>query len=229
MVVVLHRAAGAKWMNKRSGPVDRAMVMAEYDALRAEILHRFSLQWSMFALQLTAAGVVFSFSLSNPSHTGFLLILPLITYALTGRYVNQFFSVQRIARYIRDVIEVKMNGDLYWETWLRLQPPRRKTLSWLNPLLLVFPGVAVIALAWVTPYVWAGSNASTSKRVLIVTIWLIGIIVTAVSFRLISRIVSETSVFPAKATRDNVLPVTGTGYIAERGTGPNSASVSPDV
>jgi hypothetical protein len=216
-------------MNKRSHPVDRAIVMAEYDALRAEILQRFSLQWSMFALQLTAAGVIFSFSLSNPSHTGFLLILPLITYALTGRYVNQFFSIQRIARYIREVIEVKVNGDLHWETWLSLQPPRTRTLSWLNPLFLVFPGVAVIALAWVSPYVWEGSNASTSKRVLIVTVWLVGIIVTAVSFQLITRIVRETSVFPPKATRESGLPAKGPGNIAEGATGPNSASVSPDV
>jgi hypothetical protein len=72
-------------MNSDNNAVDREMLLAEFAALRAEILQRTSLQWNIFALQLTAAGVVFSFALSSPSHTAFLLILPVITYALTGR------------------------------------------------------------------------------------------------------------------------------------------------
>jgi hypothetical protein len=85
-------------------------LLAEFAALRAEILQRQNIQWNTFALQLTAAGVVFSFALSNPSHTGFLLILPVVTYALTGRYVSQSIGTEKVGIYIREVLNVKFEG-----------------------------------------------------------------------------------------------------------------------
>jgi hypothetical protein len=171
--------------------IDHEMLLAEFAALRAEILQRQNMQWNMFALQLTAAGVVFSFALSNPSHAGFLLILPVVTYALTGRYVSQSLWTQKVATYIREVLEVRAKGQLHWEEWNKAQSVTARTLTWLNPLFLVFPGVAVIALAWVTPYVWANHSTPVGERVLIVIIWLVGVAVTALSFQLISRIVSK--------------------------------------
>src|SRR2546430_3154312 len=86
----------------------------------------------------------FSFALSNPSHTGFLLILPVVTYALTGRYVSQFLGTQKVGTYIREVLEVKAKGQLHWEEWNRAQPAMARTLTWLNPLFLAFPGVSLI-------------------------------------------------------------------------------------
>jgi hypothetical protein len=53
---------------------------------------------------LIAAGVIFSFALSNPAHAGFLLILPLTTYAFAGRYVAQYFGTQNVGAYIREVL-----------------------------------------------------------------------------------------------------------------------------
>jgi hypothetical protein len=178
-------------MNSDDKTVDREMLLAEFAALRAQISQRVSMQWNIFALQLAAAGVVFSFALSNPSHTGFLLILPVITYALSGRYVSQYFGIQTAAQYIREELEVRAKGKLHWEAWNRVQPPKVPTLNWLNPLLLVFPGPAVVALAWVAPYVWASHNTSGGKRVLIVMIWLVGALVTALSIHLITRILSK--------------------------------------
>jgi hypothetical protein len=172
-------------MAQNGNSVDREAIIVEFQALRTELLQRANLQWNIFVFQLTAAGVVFSFALSNPSHTPILLILPVITYALAGRYVSQGLGIEKIAEYIREVLEVKMNGQLHWEAWLRIQPPRPRTLSWLSPLYLVFPGVAVIALASAAPYVWANSSISAGKRVLIITIWFVGVVVTVMSFRLI--------------------------------------------
>jgi hypothetical protein len=138
-------------------------------------------------LQLTAAGVVFSFALSNPSHTGFLLILPVISYALAGRYVSHSVANQTTGNYIREVLEVRAKGELHWETWVRTNRPRPlRVLNWVNPHYLVFPGVAVIALAWVAPYVWE-RHTSAGNRVLIVIIWLIGIVVTGLSIQMIVR------------------------------------------
>ena len=176
-------------MDSDDSAVDREMLLAEFAALRAEILQRMSLRWNIFALQLTAAGVLFSFALGNPSHTGILLILPIISYALAGRYVSQTDSMQAIGTYIRKVLEARAKGELQWEGWLITRRPKRGTLTWLNPHFLIFPGTAVIALTWVAPYVWTSHNVSAGKRVLIIVIWLIGIVVTALSIRMIARMV----------------------------------------
>jgi hypothetical protein len=106
-------------MNNNNNAADRETLLAEYGSLRTEILQRSNMQWNIFALQLTAAGVVFSFALSNPSHTGFLLILPVVSYVLAGRYVSQSLGIQKAALYIREVLEVKTGGELNWETWNR--------------------------------------------------------------------------------------------------------------
>jgi hypothetical protein len=180
-------------MNSDNNAVDREMLLAEFVALRQEIVQRTSLQWNIFALQLTAAGVVYSFALSSPSHTAFLLILPVITYALTGRYVSQYMAVQKVGIYIREVLEVRAKGGLQWESWTRYQPPRvrARALNWLNPLLIAFPGPAIIALASVAPYVWTSQNASVGRRVLLVIIWLVGVVVTALSVQLTTRVISR--------------------------------------
>jgi hypothetical protein len=170
---------------------DREAVIAEFIALREEILHRSNLQWNVFALQLTATGVIFSFALSSSSHIGMLLILPVITYALTGRYVSQGLGTDKIGKYIREVLDVKMKGAFHWEEWKRTQPPIVRTLSWINPLYLIFPGVAVVALASVAPYVWVSSNTSAGNRVLLVIVWFVGIAITALSFMLITRRASK--------------------------------------
>jgi hypothetical protein len=179
-------------MSQDDDSVRRQINLAEFAALRAEIDNRANLSWNIFALQLTAAGVIFSFALSNPSHTGFLLILPLTTYAFTGRYLSRYLGNDNIGTYIREVLNPKMNGELPWEDCHRGRPARGpKTLTWLNPLIIAFPGVATIALVWVAPYVWASANTSAAKRALIVAVWFLGILVTVLSFQLISRIVSR--------------------------------------
>jgi hypothetical protein len=151
--------------------VRRQINLAEFSALRSEIDNRANLQWNIFALQLTAAGVIFSFALSNPNHTGFLLILPLTTYAFAGRYLSQYLGTERIGAYIREVLSPKLNGELLWEDWYRDRRSHgAQALNWLNPLVIAFPGVATIALIWVAPYVWSSADTSAAKRVLIASI-----------------------------------------------------------
>jgi hypothetical protein len=178
-------------MIRNDDSIDRQMLLAEFTALRAEILHNSNLAWNIFALQVTAAGIIFSFALGNRNHIGFLLILPVITYAFSGRYVGQIVDVLKIGTYIREVLEVKTKGDLHWEEWTRSRPSRLGTLTLLNPLFLIFPGVAVVAIAWVAPFVWTSQDVSAGMRVLIVIIWFVDIVVTVLSFELISRIVSR--------------------------------------
>jgi hypothetical protein len=168
---------------------DRLAVIAEFTALRAEILQRSSILWNVFALQLTAAGAVFSYALSSRSHIEFLLILPVIAYALSARYASQMLGIERIGKYIREVLDKKANMQLNWEAWQRPKKPNERNLGWVNPLFLVFPGVAVAALIWVTPYVWAAHDAWTGHRILLTVIWSVDIVVTILSIYLVARIV----------------------------------------
>src|ERR1017187_7045855 len=96
--------------------------LAEFSALRDEILQRFATNWSVFALQLTAAAVIFSFALSSSGRTGFLLILPLTTYALAGRFMGNLLAINSIGTYIREVLGPRTRGALYWEDWLLKHP-----------------------------------------------------------------------------------------------------------
>jgi hypothetical protein len=169
-------------------PTGVSVALAEFEALRAEILQISNSQWSILALQLTAAGVVFSFALSSAGHIGFLLILPVITYAFTGVYVDHHFEIQQVAAYIREVLEPKLGGHLHWETWLRRNPPKLQTRVWLHPLFLTFPAVAAVAIIWVSAYVWMSLSIPTGKRVLLIIIWFVGIFATLLSFQLIVKL-----------------------------------------
>jgi hypothetical protein len=173
-----------------NGSHDLEILLAEFAALRAEIINRSNLQWSMFALQLTSAGVIFSFALSGSGRTGFLLIVPITSYALAGRYVSQYIGIQDLGVYIRDVLNPRLGGRLEWENWHRERSSRAAMLSLVNPLFLMFPGVAGIALIWVASYVWRGAGISLDKRVIIALVWFLGILVTGLSVQLVARIVS---------------------------------------
>lgn len=195
-------------MNRDNNSDDRQAVLAEFTALRAEILQRSSILWNVFALQLAATGAVFSFALSSHSHIGFLLILPVITYALSGRYASQLLGTELIGTYIREVLDVRANKELQWEKWQRSQQLNERSLTRL-PLLLVFPGVAVTALVWVAPYVWANHDMSSGQRALITIIWFVDIGLTAWSFKLVVGIVSRRRRpnLTAKTNNDSKPPV----------------------
>ena len=160
--------------------------LAEFSALRAELLQRIANNWNIFALQLTAAGVIFSFALSSSGRTGFLLILPLTTYALAGRYKANLFAINSIGTYIREILGPRTQGALYWGDWLR-KHPQVHTLVLLNPLFLAFPGVSVIALVWVAPYVWVQNYGSNARQPLLIAVWFLAVILTGISFHTIGR------------------------------------------
>ncbi|GAM44612.1 hypothetical protein KP696_33260 [Nocardia seriolae] len=161
--------------------------MAEFAALRAEIDTRISLQQAILVLQLTTAGAIFSFALSNPSRTRFLLILPLTTYALCARHSLHHFGIVRLGTYIRESLSRRVPGELQWEDWLIAHPrvPLR-FVAWANPLYLTFPGAAALALAWSAPRTFASrDDLSVPLRVGFSGIWLVGLAATALCLYLV--------------------------------------------
>jgi hypothetical protein len=172
--------------NRVDGP------LAEFSALRAEILQCLQMQWNSFALQLTATAVIFSFSLSSNSRTGFLLILPVITYVLGSQFMNNYEGMQRIAAYIIEELSPMVPGGLRWEEWRRhyivSQRGPTSRLSVHLPSPSIFPMVSIVALAWVTPYIWSNRHLSSLSRSLSVVVWVLDLGITAISFYSIRRV-----------------------------------------
>ena len=95
--------------------------LAEFKALRQEIERRSKIQYNLFALQLTTAGVIFSFALSggHSNRSALLLIIPVSSWMLCAEYVDQIYGQRIAGKYIREQLNMRcVPGALGWEEWL---------------------------------------------------------------------------------------------------------------
>lgn len=106
--------------------------LTEFNALRAEIIARHNSQQALLSIQLTAAGALFSLALSGAGRSAVLLILPLITYMLTGRHVAHSYANLSIGTYIRTELSRRVRGGLGWEQWLYGHRSRSGRRYWLT-------------------------------------------------------------------------------------------------
>jgi hypothetical protein len=166
------------------------VLLAEFSALRNETLQRISLQWNIYAAQLAVGGVVFSFALTSPSRTGFLLIIPIIAYALFGQYMGNLRVIISIGTYIRKELSPRVPGGLGWEEWYLKRPSEGLHLRLLSPQPIVFPGVSLIALVWVVPYILFGKNISLIDRCALWVIWTVGLTATLAALYALAHLMS---------------------------------------
>jgi hypothetical protein len=160
--------------------------LAEFVALRAEILQSLQMQWNIFALQLTAIAVTFSFSLSSKSRTGFLLIIPVVTYTLSNQYVRNYLRMERLGTYIREELSSRIPGGLGWQDW-RLAHKGNYTslfgrLGFVAPYPMIFPTASALAIAWTGVYIWITGHFSNVDWSLLAVIWVFNCIFTVISF-----------------------------------------------
>jgi hypothetical protein len=180
---------------------DITIVLAEFAALRAEILQTLSQQWLILVFDLTAAGAIFSLALSR-HNTGLLLIIPVVTYSLVNQYLGNFKMLLRLGKYIEGNLSEKVDGRLGWEKSLRAQlAPRdqnrfQRVLGSLSPLPLIFLGISIVALAWVTIYLLSAHSLSTSIRSLFWVLCVLGAILTVMSLISIRRVWKVLSADP---------------------------------
>jgi hypothetical protein len=164
--------------------------LAEFGALRAEIIARQNSQQGLLSIQLTATGALFSLALSGAGKAAVLLVLPLVTYMLAGRHVSHSYACHSIAAYIRAELSGRVPGGLGWEDWLlrhRSGPARSRTLS---PLVITFPGISLLALMGSMPYLASLSTSFTTA--MLWAAWLAGFAFTGLTARLISNIRTDS-------------------------------------
>jgi hypothetical protein len=183
--------------------------MTEYSALRTEIIQLEQIQWNIFALQLTATAVIFSFSLSNSSRSGFLLILPLISYALSRHHLGRSAGVDRLSRYIAEELSPKVGGGFGWEEWNRERTYSRQShegsrlylilTDLLDPRAIIFAGVSIAALAWVAPYILFQPHLSILNRVMLSIAWFADLIFSLLTLYIFKRHVDEKRLTAVKS------------------------------
>jgi hypothetical protein len=192
-----------------------------------------STQWNILKFQLAATGVIFSLA-QNHHRTSLLLIIPVVTYALVSQYLGNSEGQVRIGTYIRGELSPRVPGGLPWEGWQIQNPsnhiPLLKLLgitSWVAPLPAVFPGVSIVALTWVAPYIVSERSLSAWSRSLLGGIWVLCLIITIASLYLSRRIFyvsrSEHSPLPKQRKWLQILPGSSKG----RPHGKDAHQVSP--
>ena len=143
--------------------------LAEFAALRAEILQLNQQQSQILGLQLTIAGAVFGIAISHAGLVGILMIVPIVSYSLCMRYLATGTAIFEIARYIRDDLTNRVPGGLRWESWLSTNSRESIVYSQVIPLLVAFPGVSILALTWVLTYL-VGQTAP--KMIVLAVLWI---------------------------------------------------------
>jgi hypothetical protein len=153
--------------------------LAEFTALRTEALQAFSAESNIVALQITVTGVLFSFALTS-HRTAFLLIVPAISYVLSGRYLRNERVFSLIGKYIRLDLSRRVPG-LGFEEWYKEFPNPTQTLQQIAYGPSVFYGISVVALVWVVPFLLDANKISAFNRSMLWTVFGLDIIATVVS------------------------------------------------
>jgi hypothetical protein len=154
--------------------------VAEFTALRTEALQAFSMEWTIIAFQLTATGALFSFALTSHSRTGFLLIVPIVSYVLSGRYLRNDRIFIMIGVYIRTDLRFRIHG-LDFEKWYKEFPNPTHFLQSLAYGPSVFSGISFVSLAWVVPYILFAHKISEFSRWMLGIVWVLDFTATVIS------------------------------------------------
>lgn len=102
-------------MKARHSETTRSFLIAEYSALRAELLKRIELQHQMISLSLIAAGTFLSVGIQFDSAI-IILIYPILAMFLASAWSQNDFWIRNIAFYIHfHIEEVLADDNQGWE------------------------------------------------------------------------------------------------------------------
>jgi hypothetical protein len=164
--------------------------LAEFATLRTEIDSRSKFQQQILALQLTLTSTIFALGLSRPVPVGILMIVPLSSYLLCGRFVGQRTAIRWASRYIVERLSPRVPGGLGWTRWTAENRRPDRLFDWFIPLIICFPGASLLALGWTANLVFGTSHAVWVTVGLIV-VWLAGLFAAAMSVYLLSRVFAD--------------------------------------
>ena len=116
----------------KNAPEADAFMLAEYNALREEVLKRVELQQQILSLTLIVFGTILTFGLQVHS-ASIILLYPTLSFFLAATWAHDGRTVMKIGIYIRDQVEAKIGGNTFgWEHRARRRQKPRGKLTFLS-------------------------------------------------------------------------------------------------
>ena len=124
----------------------RSEILAEFSALRSEMLRRIEMRQQILTFTLTIAGTLLAFGLQK---NVILLIYPILALFLANLWTQHDNRIGEIAVYIRNEIEPLLEG-VNWETYIsRMYTGHKFRLVEFYALGLFWVvGILAVLLAW---------------------------------------------------------------------------------
>ena len=147
--------------------------LAEFTALRAEILQNNQNHNHVLTLQLTITGAILGIVVTGPSLNPLTLVIPIVSELLYLRFVTDVIETFQVARYIRENLGPRVPGGLCWEDW-SLHQARRQPRLGMTSKLLTFAGASVLGLAWAFDAVFFSSGVDPGMKGGLIGLWALG-------------------------------------------------------
>jgi hypothetical protein len=163
------------------------IVLAEFAALRSEMVTRITQLMTLILGNLTVLGILFGMALSHPGNANVLLLLPIVTPCIGMLVIDSFRNCDILSRYIYKILRpqlhirsrLKIDGvEMFeWERWVS----KRQLTPWFaGPfqfvLLLEFAGPPIAVLSYTIQYHFRHPHMQVST--LQSSLWLAGAVLT---------------------------------------------------
>lgn len=172
---------------------DREVALAEFNALRAEIISRITTQAALMTLVVTAIGLVAGFVIKagdgkGPGDVRLLLILPFLVAGAGIYSSNQDHGIRLAGAYIRDVLWPAMappqGSFLSWERVMsdfrRSGGHRDKSVYLAFEFLAGIPGILIYGLGSIVPLFLVAFDGKAFDRIEYAVVWGIGAVLIAI-------------------------------------------------
>lgn len=143
-----------------NGPSETAVAiaLAEYNALRAEIISHITAQTAVITVGVTALGLIAGFVVKEGADDHLLLVVPPLSMFVILLHTAENYRIWRLGDYIRDYLWPFLQNQAgglppSWEAEVRKYRSSRriffKAAAIDSPAIILFLASSVAALAWI--------------------------------------------------------------------------------
>jgi hypothetical protein len=149
-------------------PVIMSALVAEFNAMRAEILFRATSQATLMQLNITAAGTVAFFALADGTRAATMIIIPILSPILGILWLDHDATILKLGRFIKTDLKSACNAvanfelpdyERYAESADALPAPRFAILNFTIAVFATFGFLPLAALVYVIS-TWKGKLSS---------------------------------------------------------------------
>lgn len=153
------------------------VLLAEFNALRAEMHSYISAQAALVGLGLTALGVITSLAVGNNGDDDLLLAIPPLVALIVLAHTAETYRIATLGDYIREKLwpdlERRVGNIPSWEIHAVEQRPKRAVTVFLKAIGVDFPAMTLFLLSSVIVLATAPGKWET--------LWCIGLVATVVA------------------------------------------------